>query len=423
MLQESMSAFLELLARECARSFAHGLPALEAEIASVTEAVGTHDIFLRLLSSDGQVIASSDDAAWTGLEVDKKALSRARPGAAVFDTVFYRPQYPARVLYFAVGDGRVIQAAASLTEENRRLREFRILFGAAIAGLTLFGAVVVWFTARRTLAKVEAVTNTATNISIGSLGSRVPLTPASDEIDRLSTAFNSMLDRIQMLLRNLREVTDNLAHELRSPVTRIRGCAETTLTGSENLADYRAMTASTIEECDHLLALINTTLDISEAEAGVVKLKPADFDLAKVVRDMCDLFRPVAEDKAVLIREEIPAGCQVRADREKIQRSLANLLDNAIKYSRANGSVAVSLREAEAHVLISVKDTGIGISSQDLPHIFERFYRSEASRSEPGNGLGLSLARALVRAHGGDITVESVPGAGSTFVVALPKPG
>jgi signal transduction histidine kinase len=281
--------------------------------------------------------------------------------------------------------------------------------------------VVVWFTARRTLAKVEAVTNIAANISVGSLDSRVPLTPASDEIDRLSTAFNNMLDRIQMLLTNLREVTDNLAHELRSPVTRIRGGAETTLTGSENLADYKSMTASTIEECDHLLTLINTTLDISEAEAGVVKLKPADFDLAKVVRDMCDLFRPVAEDKVVAIREEIPAACQVRADREKIQRSLANLLDNAIKYSHANGSVTVVLREAETHILITVKDTGIGISSQDLPRIFERFYRSDASRSEPGNGLGLSLARALVRAHGGDITVESVLGAGSTFVVALPR--
>jgi signal transduction histidine kinase len=201
----------------------------------------------------------------------------------------------------------------------------------------------------------------------------------------------------------------------------MRGTAETTLTGVENLADYQAMAASTIEECDRLLSLINTMLDISEAEAGVVKLKPIDFDLAKVVRDVCDLFRPVAEDKEVLIREEAPDGCALRADREKIQRSLANLLDNAIKYTPAKGSVTVLLRDAGPQFLISVKDTGIGISAQDLPHIFERFFRSEASRSQPGNGLGLSLARALVRAHGGEISVESALAQGSTFVLSLPK--
>jgi len=421
MLQYKTDAYLLAPARGCARSYTQGLPELQTEIETVTDAVGTHDILLRLLAADGQVVASSDDTAWKELGVDRNALARAQPAAPVFSTVSSGLQNPARVLYYATGEGHVVQAAVTLSDDLRLLKEFRLLFGMAIAVVTLLGGVMSWLATRHALAKVEAVTRTATVISSGALDSRVPVTPAADEIDRLASAFNQMLDRIQTLLRNLREISDNLAHELRSPITRIRGGAETTLTGSEDIADYKSMAASTVEECDQLLGLINTMLDISEAEAGVVKLKPAELNLAKTVGDVCDLFRPVAEDKAVVIREEVPEVCRVRGDREKIQRSLANLLDNAIKYSHPKGSVTVSLREEGTTALISVKDTGSGISPQDMPHIFERFYRSDTSRSEPGNGLGLSLARALVRAHGGDISVESAPGAGSTFVLALPK--
>jgi signal transduction histidine kinase len=205
-------------------------------------------------------------------------------------------------------------------------------------------------------------------------------------------------------------------------VTRIRGIAEVTLTTVTTLDDYKQMAGSTIEECDRLLDMINTMLVISETEAGVGKLKQEKVDLAEVIRDACELFHPLAEDKGITL------GCHVRGtfillgDTWLIQRMIANLLDNAIKYTSRDGSVDITAqKEDEKSVTVSFKDTGIGISEKDLPHIFERFYRGDPSRPHTGNGLGLSLAQAVAQAHGGRIHVASNPGQGSTFTITLPR--
>ncbi|MDA8171314.1 MAG: HAMP domain-containing sensor histidine kinase, partial [Nitrospiraceae bacterium] len=199
-----------------------------------------------------------------------------------------------------------------------------------------------------------------------------------------------------------------------------RGVAEMTLTGGGTTNEYEAMAASIIEECDRLLGIINTMLDISEAEAGVSKLTMEDIDITQLIKDACELFDPVAEDKGVGITMEVADCLRVIGDKQKLQRMLANLLDNAIKYTTAGGSVTLSVSRGNAHVVISVNDTGVGISDRDLSRIFERFYRGDQSRFQAGSGLGLSLSRAIVLAHGGDITVTSLPGKGSTFTITLP---
>jgi signal transduction histidine kinase len=210
--------------------------------------------------------------------------------------------------------------------------------------------------------------------------------------------------------------------DLKSPITRIRGMAEVTLTTGRSLSEYENMAASTIEECDRLLDMINAMLMISRTEAGVDRLIREKIDLAGLVRDACELFGPMAEDKGLKLNCSAPDSSSTAGDLRMLQRMLANLLDNAIKYTAAGGEVSVTLSGSNGKgVIIDIADTGMGISPRDLPRIFERFYRGDESRSQPGIGLGLSLARAIARAHGGDITVTSTVNRGSIFTVTLPK--
>jgi signal transduction histidine kinase len=266
------------------------------------------------------------------------------------------------------------------------------------------------------------VAKTARRITDGDLGQRVPVNENGDEIDQLAVTINQMLDRIEALVTNIREINDNIAHDLKSPVTRIRGLAEITLINGETLTEYESMAAETIEACDRLLDMINTMLAISKTEAGVEILQAETIDLTSLIHEARELFEPVAEDKGINLGCNIGVPCIITGDRKMLQRMIANLIDNAVKYTPSGGSVHISYTVTGSdRVMLRVKDSGMGISSRDLPFIFNRFFRCDKSRSQTGAGLGLSLARAVARAHGGDIEVESEPGAGSTFSVILPK--
>lgn len=273
--------------------------------------------------------------------------------------------------------------------------------------------------ARRSLSGVERLTQTAIAIADGAMEKRVPLTGRGDEIDRLSEVFNLMLERIQSLIVEMKEVTDNVAHDIKSPITRIRGLAEVTLTAEKSLDEYQAMAANTIEECDRLLKAINTMLEISATEAGVAALSLSEVDISTLIEEACDLFQPLAEGKGLSIEVSVPRQCFLRCDKHKIQQVLANLLDNAVKYT-PSGKITVSAEQDDGKVIILVRDTGIGVSPNEVPHLFDRFFRSDKSRSAPGSGLGLSLVRAIVQKHGGEIKVNSSPGTGSAFTVVLP---
>jgi signal transduction histidine kinase len=229
-----------------------------------------------------------------------------------------------------------------------------------------------------------------------------------------------MVERIQMLIKGMKEVTDSIAHDLRSPVTRMRGLAEVTLTTERLNAECEAMAGSVVEECDRLLGMINGILEISAAESGIVPLHLHKVDVSEIARDACELFQPAAEDKGITVTVEAPGPACVDGDLQKLQRVLANLLDNAVKYTESGGQIGISVTKDDGRVIIVMKDTGIGIAESDLSHIFERFYRADKSRSKPGSGLGLTLAKAFVSAHDGKITVTSRLGEGSTFTVNLP---
>lgn len=400
-----------------------GIEAVKRQVIFEAQAAGEKKVFFRLLSFSGQEFSSSNMSYWRdiqiGIEGINQLLNEQKP---VFETTRLPDRkHKIRILYSIIGRGIILQLGQSMENYTRFIEAFRKIFVATMASLFIFAAIVGWFMARRALAGVETVTQTARQISEGSLKERVPVKKHQDEIDQLAITFNQMLDRIQKLVTGIKEMSDNIAHDLKSPITRIRGISEVTLTTGASVREYKNMAASTIEECDRLLEMINTMLVISRTEAGVNKLDAKEMDIAAAVADAWELFEAPAEDKNLKFTCDAAGPLRVSGDQRLIQRMIANLIDNAIKYTSAGGTVKVAVHRQNDHsVVITVKDSGIGISDQDLPHIFERFYRCDPSRSEVGIGLGLSFARAVARAHGGDITVSSIPDQGSTFAVTLP---
>jgi heavy metal sensor kinase len=388
------------------------------------QAAGVRKVFFRLLYPNGVAFSSSNMAYWQDIGIQGSAIQKLLRGTGpVLETVVIPGRKDnVRILYAMLSPGIILQVGEAMESYSRFLDAFKGIFITTMAFLIVLAAGFGWFMAKRAVSGVEAVTRTARMISEGTIEKRVPVKVRGDEIDQLAITFNQMLDRVQSLLTELKEMTDNIAHDLKSPVTRIRGAAEVTLTTGKTLSDYEAMAANTVEECDRLLDMINTMLLISKTEAGVDKLNPEEIDLASIVRDACELFRPSAEDKGIALSCDTPEELKVTVDMRMIQRMLSNLLDNSIKYTSPGGRVGVSVYEKEQRqVFISIEDTGIGMTEQELSRIFERFYRGDRSRSQAGIGLGLSLARSIARAHGGDITVTSAPGEGSTFVASLPR--
>ena len=403
-----------------------GIKAVRRQIIFEAQAAGEKKIFFRLLSLDGQEFSSSNMSYWRDIGIAKAAIKQLiNENQPVFNTISLPDRkHNIRVLYAPIGRNLILQLGQSMENYTRFIEVFRKIFVVTMASLFVLAAIIGWFMARRALSGVEAVTRTARQISEGSLTKRVPVKKYQDEIDQLAITFNRMLDRIQTLVTGIREMSDNIAHDLKSPITRIRGISEVSLTAGASENEYETMAASTIEECDRLLDMINTMLVISKTEAGVNKLDTHEIDIAAVVRDACELFRAPAEDKELRLVCEVTGNFIISGDNRLIQRMIANLLDNAIKYTPTGGSVEVTVSPANNDAIaIRVQDTGIGISEKDMLRIFDRFYRCDPSRSEAGIGLGLSFARAIARAHRGDITVSSEPNQGSTFTIILPKTG
>lgn len=403
---------------------AKGLEEVKQTMVLEAKEDGVKKIFYRLLTPDGKESASSDISSWRGLDVNRPAVQQvAAGGKHVFETIAVQGRrHKARTVYGSIGPGAILQIGMSLEDDDEFLAAFRKIFGVTVGLVMALAALIGWFMAGRALTQVEEVTRTARAISASDLDQRVPVKGRTDEIDRLATTFNNMLDRIQKLVTEMKEMTENIAHDLRSPITRIRGLAEMALTTGKSVEEYEAAAASTVEDCDRLLEMINTMLYISrtEAEAAAGKTMTDEVDVTGVVRDACELFQPVAEDKGVNLVVDIQAHLKVRGVLQGLQRMLANLIDNALNYTPGPGTVTVSVRGDEKHGVIAVKDTGVGIAPEELPHIFRRFYRGDRSRSRPGTGLGLALVETIVHAHGGRISVASAPDAGTTFTVTLP---
>lgn len=397
----------------------NSLESVKAKIAEEMQSEDPDEEFYRLIDFNGNTLVATDMSSWGS--VDKSDIIAGLQGNKkkyAFQTIAIpKRDFEARVISAVIGPDTVLQIGESLEEADEYLEIFRTLFAILILILIILSATIGWFLARRALIGMQAVTQTAEDISKGSYDRRVQITDQLEEIKKLGDTFNYMLDRIQNLLKSVKEINDNIAHDLRSPLARIRGIAEMTLRDEKSIDDYRNMAISTIEECDVLIDMINTMLDITEAEAGVNGAQDEEFDLVTLIHDACELFRPMVDEKKMQLNVNLPDTLTFRGDQKKMQRVVTNILENSIKYSPEQAAVNVFAVSDNGQVEIVFKDTGIGISETDLPHIFERFYRCDRSRSQSGVGLGLSLAKAYTESMNGFISVNSSENQGSTFTL------
>ena len=319
-------------------------------------------------------------------------------------------------------DGSVIEATRSTREIGESLLQLFHLQAAIFIIIFVIALPCCWLLVRHLLAGISEVSEAALRISNnGDFDCRVSAKGGSTETTDLVDAFNTMNDNNRRLFNEVRSVTDDVAHDLKTPLTRLQSAAEVTLGDREAGESAEKLAAVVSEECGEMLELINSMLEITRTESGLSGMKPETVDLAEQLRRAHELFLPVAEDLGIDFRIELPdRPVCIRGDRVKLQRVFSNLIDNALKFNKRGGKVVLTMKHADPGVIITVADTGCGIAEKDLPHIFERLFRCDASRSLPGNGLGLTLARAIIRAHGGEILVDSTPGRGSTFTVRLP---
>jgi signal transduction histidine kinase len=365
-----------------------------------------------------------DNPGWT--ETAYKRLDETEPPE--------HPDHHALARVFQLPGGFRLLVGRDLDERERL---YHIILGAgrwSVAIVIVLGLAGGLFVTRRVLRRVDAMTETTRTIMAGDLGERLPVAGTGDELDRLAQNLNVMLERIEALMRGLKEVSDNIAHDLKTPLTRLRNRTEEALRIAKSEPEYRAALESTIEESDSLIATFNALLMIARAESGQARGDMKEFDAAEIANDIGELYEPLAEEKGIALKVEADTAAPVNGNRELVSQALANLVDNAIKYAEphdllVNGAksavlpeIVVRAQNAGDRILLTVTDSGPGIPEADRARAVERFVRLEQSRSKPGSGLGLSLASAVARLHGGELTLEdNHPGLKS--VIALPRGG
>lgn len=382
---------------------------------------GRHErLLIRVVSSRGNELFSSVPDEWGAFEVGQLS-SEIRDGDSLWATAPSRDRDSRlEVASVVLRDGARVQVGKSTENREELLRRFRSLLG-VIAAMTLLlgvgGGVLVTRSTLRPVHRLAAAVRSI--IETGQTDVRVQTAASGDPLDELGSLINSMLDRITRLVDGMRDSLDNVAHDLRTPLARLRARAEAALT-TEDAEVRDAVLADCVADADRISTTLDTLMDIAEARTGTLALNVAPVQMGSLVDDVLELYADAADAKGLALTVAVEPGLTVSGDAARLRQAIANLVDNAVKYTNAGGAVAIAARRQGPEAVVTVRDTGAGIDANDLPHIWDRLYRSDRSRTSRGLGLGLSVVKAFVEAHRGRVTVESALTAGTLFTVSLP---
>jgi signal transduction histidine kinase len=406
------------LADYAARFESFGVAGVSRAVAAEQASGSVDQVFVRLVGTNAEILLTSMPPSWGSYALEQLGdgegwrIVPAR-GAPV------RLEVAAERLV----DGTILQVGRTTLERERFLRDVRALLSVLLVIVVVVGLVGGGALTWQAFRPVRELLDTLRHIAhTGRLEARVPVGDQGDVLSELSRVSNAMLARIELLVTGMRHALDAVAHDLRTPIARMRGRAEQALLASPDVDRYRAALEDTVEEADRVSALMTTLMDISEAQAGTMQLRREPIAVTRVLQETLDLYEDLAEARGVrLILEPPPADLTVNADYPRLRQALANLVDNAVKYAPDGGRVTVSAEPRPDAIALFVRDTGPGIAEHQQERIWERLYRGEAGEKERGLGLGLSLVRAVVEAHGGRAEVDSARGQGSTFTLVFPN--
>jgi len=398
-----------------------GVPALKDWINRVGEAQRQQTFFVRVAKADQSVLFMVLPADW--LRTDLQRIGNPTNTNAESWLRIPRDQnVDLTVASTRLPDGTWLQVGRSSDSRGQLLGKFRIVFGMVIAPVILLAFLGgVWMTNRTTRPLRQIVQAVRSIIRTGKLDVRVPASTTTGELDDLVALFNRMLAGNENLIHALRGSLDNVAHDLRTPLARLRVMLEESLRNESDLTTARQAIASALEETDRVQVIIRTLMDVTSAETGMMKLDLTPTDLGSLIDDVMELYEDVAAEKEITVEKKFGAGFQANVDAARIRQVFANLLDNALKYTPRGGKITISAQRENGETSVCFQDNGMGIAENDLPHIWDRLYRGDKSRSEHGLGLGLSLVKAIVEAHNGRVEVKSAPHVGSEFRVFLPR--
>ena len=430
--QEIISARL----KECVAIYARGgLPALN-DLVHRDEETGTgRSFFIRVTGPLGSVLLLAAPGEWQRQNADSSATivnqdpragrggSEGLPSGTVWRRVPRDERSDFVIASALLTDGSVLQVGRSTDRGTALLQPFQVAFAAALGPTLLLGLIGGAGFAHRATAPVRETLRTARRvISTGNMAERVPETQAASELADLARQFNRVLEKNGSLLRATREALDNVAHDLRTPLTRLRAAAETALTNDAPPAAARDALAECAEEAERVLTMLNVLMDVTEAEQGMMTLRREHTSLAALWREVIELYELVAEERRITVHPDLTDPCEASVDPTRLRQTFANLLDNALKYTPEGGEVWIACQpdDRAGTVRVTVRDNGPGVPPEEQPRIWDRLYRGDKSRTQRGLGLGLSLVQAVVRAHGGNVTVATPARGGAEFVVTLP---
>lgn len=383
---------------------------------------------MQVINSRGEIQTETYAHPQDEVPVDLKQLQQLQPDKTFRDTILMPSGELLRVATRRTrghdGEDFYVRLGHSLAALQQARKRLLLVFGIAIPLallLSSFGGLVL---ANQALQPVDRITKAAEQIAGGDLAERVPVPQKMDELGRLASTFNYMISRLQSAFERQKQFTSDASHELRTPLAVMRGELEIALRRERTPEEYQRTLGSNLEEIIRLSRLVEDLLMLARADAGRVELRCEPINLSALCQNTAEYISPLAEQREqTLTCQTPPQAITINADQQRMKQLFLNLLDNAIKYTDQKGTITLSLTSDEQHAILAVADTGRGIPAEDMPHVFERFFRRSAKtadRTATGSGLGLSIVKWIVDAHGGSIEAQSKLGEGTTFTVRLP---